>query len=290
MEGLEQAMAVLPEQLKDALARVAPEARERAQDIRLRRGAPPLLIMPNGRLTLSAADCTDDFLADTFEYLCEYSVYAHENEIRQGYICTKSGCRAGIAGTAVVKEGHITAMRDVTSICIRIRRNHPGSADAIVKVIAEGALQGVIICGEPSSGKSSLLRDLVISLAGKRQRQIAVVDERGELFPRAFAYGDVLTGYPKAAGVEQALRTLAPEGIAFDEMGNDAELATVLQCLNSGVAAFTTLHIQNQQQLLTRPIAQAALKSGAFPWVVLLKGRRFPGEIARIARAEELFG
>lgn len=291
-EGLERAAAVLPPPLREALARVPPEIRGRVQEIRLRKNAPLTLSLPEGDWVSPLFFCKEENLVSVFEYLCDHSVHSHQEELRQGYIRTKNGCRAGVAGMAVVENGVVVSMRGITSICLRVAREHVGCAkDIAFTLSAGGRLRSLLLCGEPASGKTSLLRDLVRGLAtgdsGRRFR-MAVVDERGELALDGRIPCEVLTGFPKAAGIEQALRTLSPEGIVFDELGDTAEVAAVLRCLNSGVAAVATLHADSVEALRRRPAARQALCSGAFDYVALLAGRRFPGRIDRLLPVAEV--
>lgn len=87
--------------------------------------------------------------------------HTHQQEIKDGYVSTRSGCRAGIAGSVVTENGAIVTMRHITSICIRIARRHDGCASALAaEMIGPSGLRSALIAGEPSSGKTSLLRDL----------------------------------------------------------------------------------------------------------------------------------
>lgn len=290
-EGLERLTLLLPPAVRDALARVPPTVQRQTQEIRLRLNMPLTLSMPSGEWKTPALICTGEQLYTAFERLCEYSVHSHQEELRKGYIRLKNGCRAGIAGTAVVENGRVVSVRDITSICLRVARRHENCAKDLAFTLSKGGrLHAALLCGEPGSGKTSLLRDLVRCLAvgeATRPFRMAVVDERGELQTVGLPC-DTLIGCPKAAGIEQALRNLAPEGIVFDELGDRAETAAVLRCLNSGVAAFATLHADGITALRCRPVARQALQSGAFEYVVLLTGRQEPGRISRVVPIEEL--
>lgn len=144
-----------------------------AQEIRLRAGAPVVLSTPSGELLVTKSGqvtelssgelltCDPLQLEDCFQRLCEYSVHTHQQEIKDGYVSTRSGCRAGIAGSVVAENGAVVTMRHITSICIRIARparrlrGRPGGgADRPFRPAQR------LIAGEPSSGKTSLLRDL----------------------------------------------------------------------------------------------------------------------------------
>lgn len=291
-DGFSEAAALLPQPLQEVLARVPSSIRDRVQEIRLRNKAPITLSLPDFDYILPEDICKVKPLSNIFEHLCDYSVHAHQDELRQGYIRTKNGCRAGVAGTAVVENGEVVSMRNITAICLRIARDHKGCAKELAFTVANGGrLHGLLLCGEPASGKTSLLRDLVRTLVvGEVDRpfRVTVVDERGELSRGTPLPCEVLLGYPKAVGIEQALRTLSPEGIVFDELGSAAEVATVVRCLNSGVAAIASLHADSIEALRRRAVARQALQSGAFEYVALLAGRRQPGQIAQVLSAKEV--
>lgn len=289
MEEWTKAIAVLPPEVVRILERVPLAVKERAQEIRFRKNSPLTLSLPEKDHCISSFICTGELLYNTFLHLCEYSVHSHQEELRHGYISAKNGARIGISGRAVLENGRVVSVRDITGVCFRLSRSHPNCAKEIAFTVNKEQLHSLLICGQPASGKTSLLRDLISQLTtGEHPRRLAVVDERGELLLGKDLPCEVLLGYPKAVGIEQALRTLSPEGIVFDELGSEEEVKAVLQCLHGGVAAICTLHADGIESLKRRPAARAALQSGAFRYVALLKGRQRPGEIAGILKAEEI--
>ena len=290
-EGFWQAVRYLPPRLREGMREVPHAVRRVAQEIRLRAGAAVMLSLPEGLRTVMVGGerllCDAADVRICFESLCEDSVHTHQEEIRRGFISTAGGCRAGIAGTVVSEGGVVTSMRDVTSVCLRIARRHDGCAEGLAReLFPEGRITSVVLCGEPSSGKTSLLRDLARLFSegtlGRRVR-VAVVDERGELAGAGgLADCDVLRYCPKAAGIEQAVRTLAPEVVVFDELGGEAEIAAVMDGLHGGVAAVTTVHARDEAALLRRCATAAAIRGGAFERVVMLAGRHQPGRVRRV--------
>ena len=52
--------------------------------------------------------------------LCDGSLYAHLHTIKDGYISIGNGIRAGICGKAIMKDGQIEGIYDISSINIRI--------------------------------------------------------------------------------------------------------------------------------------------------------------------------
>jgi len=155
-------------------------------------------------------------------------------------------------------------------------------------VLQDGRPQGLLLCGEPSSGKSSLLCDLAVQLA-ERGYSVAVIDERGELSrPSVLRCCDVVRGCSKAQGICQAVRSLAPSVVVLDEWGTVEETQAVIHSLNTGVAAIATAHCRSSQELLRRSALAEALSCRAFERVVFLQGRTCPGRIANVVETGDL--
>ena len=301
--GFDRATSILPQELAAILTKLPASIRERAQEIRIRAGGPVVVSTPaqewmvnrsgQGSVTQSADTIMAErqTLEDCFYKACEYSVHSHQHELCQGFVTAKNGCRIGIAGTAVQLNGTITSVRDITSVCIRIAREHHGCAANLTRLITTGHIKSTLICGEPSSGKTSLLRDLAHNLAdgesGKRYR-VTIVDERCELAAFECGLYDVLRGYPKAEGIRQAVRGLAPDVIIFDELGTSAEVSAILDGLNTGTAAICSAHCTDATSLLFRPQLREALTAGAFERVIFLEGRHNPGHAVRIVETGDL--
>ncbi len=212
---------------------------------------------------------------EIFNRMCEHSVYAYTEQIKQGYISLKNGCRVGLAASAVYENGELHNFCSVSSMNIRIATEYIGCARGITQYLKES----VLIFGPPSAGKTTLLRDAVRTVSsgdGTHRRRVAVVDTRGEI--AAVNQGvpdndvgpltDVITGCEKAKGIEIALRTLNPEVIAFDEIGNIAESQEVIRCFNSGTDVFLTLHAGSVDELLKREEQLGIFKTGAIKYAV----------------------
>ena len=299
MANYQQALMYMPMELRRALERVPEKVQKTVQEIRLRLGAPLTLSVPSGELWVTVGGmvsewevgnpvvCSAEQIETCFQALCEYSVHTHQQEICRGFVTTRDGFRVGLGGQSVLQDGVITSMRSVTSLCIRVVRNHKGCArDLALQLTKGGHVSGALICGEPSSGKSSLLRDLAEQLShgvnGKRYR-VAVVDERGELSANGWLCGcDVLANCPKGKGIEQAVRCLAPDVILFDELGSSAEVEAIRDSLNCGAAVITTAHCYDVASLMKREFIAEVIENHVFDWVVLLEGRKAPGKIGRM--------
>lgn len=279
----------LPSEWVDLLAALPMEEQKAIQEIRLRANAPVMLSTPTGERFLGVARsttlhqpdsviCRREQLESCFLRFCEESVYAHEEELRQGYIAVAGGIRVGVAATAVSEDGRVCAVRQVTSLCVRLPRRHVGCAASLMPLIHTcDGVQSTLLVGEPSSGKTSLLRDLASTLAARRVR-VAVVDERGELGGVDGLVGcDVLRGYTKAVGILQAVRCLAPQVVLFDELGDEAEQDAVCACAHVGVAVVASLHGNAPQVLQKKAAVRRLIEQGVFGQWVFLQGRYAPG-------------
>lgn len=262
--------------IKEVLLSLPYEIKIKTEEIRLRAGLPitlnvggeTLFLKANGQTALNPTEnliiAEKSVLTECYRLLCGGSVYAHTEELKNGYIMMKNGCRAGVCG----KIGVNGVVGEITSINIRIAREILGCADSIASRYFSG---GLLIAGRPSSGKTTVLRDFVRQMSARLKR-VCVIDSRGEIsagLDLGFTT-DVIKIYDKAKGIEFALRTMNPDIIAFDEIGSIEELNGVKQSFYSGVDIVTTAHVGSADELYKRQITAELLKSQAIKTVALL--------------------
>ncbi len=206
---------------------------------------------------------------DTVRVIANNSVYAHTKSLNEGFLPMKFGHRAGVTGNFSGEN-----LCEFYSLNIRVARQITDCALPFLPLTREG---GLLFTGPPSSGKTTMLRDTV-RLLSERGGRVAVIDTRGEI--SAFCSGviyndlgpcaDVLYGISKARGIEIALRTLSPDFIAFDEIGSKEELNGVRDCFNAGCKIIATAHMENGEELCSRPIIKDLLSTGSIKNAVML--------------------
>lgn len=288
----------LPASWVDGLERLPGHQQDSVQELRLRMGQPVMVSTPEGEWCLCQTGltalrqqdvfvCTAEMLEACFWRFCQQSVYAHEDELRQGYLSVPGGIRVGVAGRTMAADGNMAALARVTSLCVRLPRDHRGCAASLLPLVyANRSLTSSLLVGEPSSGKTSLLRDLAASLAAQRVR-VTVVDERGEIAGVTGLAGcDVLAGCPKAVGIRQAVRCLAPQVVIFDELGDEEEIRAVAACAHAGVAVVASLHGRSPEELEKKPIVRHLVEERVFAHWLFLAGRQTPGTIRECLEPE----
>ena len=288
LESLAEMLSpVLSEKL---LQQIPQEMMETVQEVRIQEGREISLVFPDRIVLLSkvtgrsgAAPVNHQQLEETFAALCEYSVHTYLPQIQNGFITTPEGHRVRLGGTAVIKDGKVSSFQKITSLNIRLAREETKLPEILKDVFGDG-LCSALIAGAPSSGKTTLLRALALWLA--KYYRVTVVDERGEIMghPSAEREGclDVLTGFPKHIGILQAVRTLSPQVIICDELGDRQEVEQLLQALNCGVSVVASIHAQDEEQLSRKPQYQDLYRAAAFDKVVFLSGACCPGRVRKV--------
>jgi len=288
----EDAAAVLPVRLR-RLALALPEAQKAlAEEFRLRAGRPMTVLLPEGELPLGAVVEPEE-LETLCDLATEFSRYAAAETLREGYLSVRGGFRVGLCGTAVMKEGVNTNLRQFSSAAVRIAREKPGIADQLApQLFREGVFQNTLILSPPGGGKTTLLRDLVRRLSEGTDpfgpRRVSLIDERGEVAvmlrgePQMDVgpHTDVLDACPKALGIPMALRAMNPQIIAVDEITQREDLRAAALAAGCGVGLLATVHASGVEELAQRPLYRQLLEERVFSLAVTIRreeGRRVYG-------------
>lgn len=254
------------------------------EEIRVRIGWPVELIYDNRNEWLGNYDSMIDRhkLDEMLNYITGYSIYAMEEELKQGYITFSGGHRIGITGHATYEplgngiEQQITNLVDIGGLNIRIAHERKGCAEKIIPFLRkEDSIYSTIFFAAPGVGKTTYLRDAIRILSNGDDAyagyKICVVDERSEI--AACINGepqndlgkrcDVLDACPKLIGMRMVLRSMSPDIIAVDELGKAEEFQMLEQMQCSGVKVLGTMHAGNIAEVLRNPMMKSCVAAGA---------------------------
>ena len=268
-----QLLSVLPPRLRPEVDRLGKNA---LQELRLRLGMPPELVLSGESRWLGCCVSRED-LNYCINAASRYSPWAAATTA-QGYLTAPGGHRIGLCGEVVCKDGIVTGIREISSLCIRVARDFPGIARR-----AADAPGSILILGAPGWGKTTLLRDLIRQIGEKQC--VSVVDERGELAAmyrgvpqlEVGTHTDVLDACPKALGITMLLRAANPQIIAVDEITAEEDLRAMLAAANCGVKLLATIHAADREELERKALFARLLELQVFQRLVTITvedGRR----------------
>ncbi|MSS63741.1 stage III sporulation protein AA [Velocimicrobium porci] len=282
---------------------------EKLQEIRLRVGKPLLLLYQNreyfinekGQLLNDGEEAycmTQNEIRETMEYISNYSLYAFEEELRQGFITVKGGHRVGIAGRIILEDEKIKAMKYISFLNIRFAHEKKGCADMVIPYIwnmeKEHEIYHTLFISPPGCGKTTLLRDTIRQLSnGTRKRKglkVGVVDERSELGACYMGIPqndlgirtDLLDCCPKAKGMMMLIRSMSPEVIAVDEIGSKEDVKALEQAMYCGCKLIGTVHGSSVRDLEEKPVLKELLKKRIFKRFIILEKKEQVGTIQGI--------
>ena len=305
----EEVLKYISSEPRSILKKVAPVHMVTIEEIRLRANRPLMLhtkrsdwfVDLSGYLKKDYDDCyvvSREDIAKTLELISGNSIYAFQEDIKNGFITLKGGYRVGIAGRVIFDGTGVKNIKDFSGLNIRISREVCGCSNMIMKYIVKSSrdIFNTLLISPPQCGKTTILRDIARNISDGindldfEGLKVGVIDERSEI---ASCYKgvpqnhtgvrtDILDACPKTIGMDTMLRSMSPQVIITDEIGNEGDGDSIKRVINAGVKIIATAHGYNISELKTRQEVIDLIEEKVFERYVVLSSRKGPGTLEEI--------
>ncbi len=297
----EKVFDVLPARYRKAYSRCPSYGSLGLTEIRIRDGLPCSFTFGNVNAVMKGEN-GEAIVSDTDEIyeilhtVCGGSVYSCQGTIREGYI-PFGGTRIGVSGSGIIVDGKYAGQHKITSLAIRIPFFAENAADGALGYIREKGFMsamGILAVSPPNCGKTTFLRALAKGLSlpaeyGGFSKRVCIIDERGELYDKEHMRGclcDVISGVPKIQALEMAIRTMSPEVVVLDEMGNENITGLLCKAYSGGVNVAASVHGNGVRDILYGRELRNAVSSGVFSTAYIMEENSAvkPGQIADLMK------
>lgn len=302
MESSSSWLNVVPGNIRALLLNLSPSILSQLEEVRIREGR-PLEVNAGGKYYFLSADGVitrdpaaafkpDKQDANRFlDLITNHSLYTMEEELRKGFITVAGGHRIGLAGRALLSKGRVEHLRDISGFNLRIAREVIGLADQLLPKLLDyssKSVQHTLILSPPQQGKTTLLRDLARQISSGTWGhpdvkwpglKVGIIDERSEIAGSkrgvpSFDVGprtDVMDGCPKAEGIMMMIRSMSPDVLIVDEIGQPEDAEALAEALHAGIRVIATAHGSSIEDVASRPALSKLSQFSLFGMYVVLK-------------------
>jgi stage III sporulation protein AA len=294
MNNTKEVLEVLPEHIANIIKGF--KQQDKIQEIRMKVNKPLILQVGNDEIITGYTVLMQD-IKEVLKHISNYSIYAFEEEIKQGYLTISGGHRVGICGSCIIENNKVKTIKSLGSLNIRVCHEIIGCSNKVMPyIVNNNQVFNTVIISPPRCGKTTLVRDIARNLSeglenrGFKGKKVCIIDERSEI---SSSYNgipqmnlgirtDVLDNCPKAEGIMMAIRSMAPDVIVCDEIGTYKDMDSILMALNSGVKLITTIHGFGVEDLYNRPVFKEIMDNHIFKKAIILSSANGVGTIEYI--------
>ncbi|SCG83303.1 Stage III sporulation protein AA [Proteiniborus sp. DW1] len=296
-------------ELTSTLSKLPKSVAEKIEEIRLRNGKPLMIslgskdyfVTHNGTLEAEPYNCItidNKHISRTFQLISNYSIYSIEEELRNGFITVRGGHRVGITGKVVYGPNGVESIRDVSSLNLRIAKEIIGVSNDIMRYIIRkpNTIYNTLLVSPPQCGKTTLLRDIIRNISNGipsinfRGLKVGVVDERSELggsykgCPQndVGVRTDIIDSCRKHEGIMLLLRSMSPNVIATDEIGDEKDIKAIHEAIKAGVKIISTVHGDGISDILSKPKLKVIISEKVFERIIIIDNENGVGSLQDI--------
>ena len=285
MNRFNEAASMLPITLNSELLILPEKQREMIEEIRLRNGQAMTVLINGAEYPVAPEHIISmEELECVMECATGASVHSVETSLANGYINVSGGIRLGVCGTAVMRSGNVSGIRNISSLSLRIPNERYGCAADELNAMLNDGLSDILIISPPGAGKTTCLREYIRVISNMGYR-VSIADERGEIAAVSngaaqFDVGlhtDIISDAPKAKAAMMLIRAMNPQLLAMDEISSKDDIQAVYEAAGCGVKLLATAHASSFDDLFSRKIYFELMEMDIFKYCLLIKntaGRR----------------
>ncbi len=229
-----------------------------------------------------------EMLYNVIKRATEHSLYAVNNQLKQGFLTVLGGIRVGICGEVVVEAGEIKTIKNFSSLNIRIAREVKNCSLPIFDILLNGGFDNTLVISPPGCGKTTLIRDILYQMSKHSYSyNVLLADERFEI-ANCFNgnptldvgdFADVISGVDKSYVFKSGIRTMSPDILVTDELSTKEDFDSVLSSCNSGVKILASIHAKSIDDIKSKKEFKQLLENKVFKKYVVLSKTKGIGSI-----------